>query len=176
MRAYKFLNGGRSPFTGWAWPLPQGGRAGSWIEAQGSPELCVNGIHACTPAQTPLWLADELWAIELEGEIVETEVALVASRARLVEPVAAWDEASRVAFCGDCAARAQRQPIDPRSQPLVDRVVAWAPGGWAASVAYWAAVLAGETAGGRRDGPEYERAFAQERADQAGWLTTELAL
>ena len=146
------------------------------METEGPLELCGNGIHACTPAQTPFWLADELWAVELDGEILQTEVALIAARARLAETVMKWDETARVAFCSDCAARARRRTIEPRSQPLVDRVVAWAPGGWAASVAYWAAVLAGETRAGRRDGPDYERAFAVERAEQARWLTSELAL
>lgn len=176
MRAYKFLTNGRSPFTGRPWSPPRGGQLGPWMETKGPLELCVNGIHACTPDQTPLWLADELWAVELDGEILETEVAVVASRARLAETVTKWDEAARVAFCSDCAARARRRTIEPGSQPLVDRVVAWAPGGWAASVAYWAAVLAGETCAGRRDGPDYERAFAEERAEQAGWLTSELSL
>jgi hypothetical protein len=146
------------------------------MEAEGPLELCVNGIHACTAAQTPFWLADELWAVELDGEILETEVALIASRARLAEPIRAWDEAARVAFCTDCAERAERRTIQPASRPLVDRVVAWAPGGWAASVGYWAAVLAGETAAGRRHGADYERAFAAERDEQAAWMTSELAL
>jgi hypothetical protein len=176
MRAYKFLTGGRSPFTGRPWSLPRAAQPAAWMQAEGPLELCVNGIHACTAAQTPFWLANELWAVELDGEVLETKVALVASRARLAEPIKAWDEVARAAFCGDCATRAQRRPIQAASRPLVDRVVAWAPGGWAASVGYWAAVLAGETAAGRRDGPDYEAAFAEERADQARWLTRELEL
>lgn len=176
MRAYKFLTDGRSPFTGRAWPRPDTTGGGAWMEADGQLGLCVNGIHACTASQAPFWLTDELWAVELDGEIVETDVAVLASRARLAEPVAAWNMETRVAFCTDCAMRAQQRTIRPESQPLVDRIVAWAPGGWAASVGYWAAVLAGETAAGRRDGPDYEQAFAAERAEQAAWLTSALEL
>jgi hypothetical protein len=146
------------------------------MEADGPIALCGNGVHACTAAQTPLWLADELWAVELDGEVLETEFALVASRARLAERIAAWDEGARVGFTNDCATRARSRTIHPDSRPLVDRVLAWAPGGWAASVGYWSAVLAGETAAGRRNGPDYERAFAQERAEQGRWLTREIAL
>jgi hypothetical protein len=176
MRAYKFLTDGRSPFTGRPWPLPRATGAGDWIETEGQLQMCVNGIHACTALQAPYWLTDELWAVELDGEILEADVAVVASRGRLTEAIAGWNMDARVAFCTSCAERAQHLAIRPDSQPLVDRVVAWAPGGWAASVGYWAGVLAGETAAGRRTGPEYERAFAAERAEQARWLTSALEL
>jgi hypothetical protein len=43
--AYKFLRAdGTSPFTRFAWPLPDGA-PGAWVEARVEP--CRSGIHAC---------------------------------------------------------------------------------------------------------------------------------
>jgi hypothetical protein len=80
VRAYKVLIDGRSGFTGWRWPLPDGDGPGEWVLASGTPELCVSGIHACTVDQLPQWLGEELWTIELAGEIVHSDAALVASK------------------------------------------------------------------------------------------------
>jgi hypothetical protein len=178
MLAYKFLDTGRSPFTGWRWATPAGGQPGSWLEVSGKLELCVNGLHACTVAQLAPWITTELWVVELAGEIVARELALVASRARLVEPVLAWDEAARVRFAEDCAARAGLLDTDRETAaPLAQAIVAMAGGGGrAAAAAYWSAVLAGESAAGQRSGPGYERAFAAERATQSEWLAAELQL
>ena len=175
MLAYKFLDAGRSPFTGWWWEPPAGGQPGPWLEVSGRLELCVNGLHACTVAQLAPWMTTELWVVELAGEIVERELALVASRARLVEPVLAWDEAARVRFAGHCAARARQFGTDRESAAvLVEAIAAMAAGGRAAAAGYWSAVLAGEAAAGQRSGPGYDGAFAVERAVQAAWLAVEL--
>jgi hypothetical protein len=66
--------------------------------------------------------------------------------------------------------------VRPEGLPLVDRVVSWAEGGWGIQVGYWSAVLVGEMVSGRRDGEEYDRAFAAERSVQAAWLAAELEL
>ena len=107
MRAYKVLTDGRSRFTGWRWPLPSGDEPGEWVSATGPLELSVNGVHACTVEQLAQWIGKELWTIELEGEIVEAEAALVAARGRLLERVPAWDEAARKKFGHACAQRAR---------------------------------------------------------------------
>ena len=95
VRAYKVLIDGRSGFTGWRWPLPTGDEPGEWVSATGPLELCVNGVHACTVEQLAQWIGEELWTIELGGEILEAEAALVAARGRLLGRVAAWDQAAR---------------------------------------------------------------------------------
>jgi hypothetical protein len=171
-RAYKVLGDGRSRFTGWEWPLPQGDAPGAWVHASPGPvALCANGIHACTVEQLPQWLGDELWIIELDGELLRTEAALVASRGRLVAPVGEWDAGRRRAFAQDCAQRA-RQGGD--GGPVLAVIERMAAAGAAAPAGYWAAVLAGERVAARRDGPDYDAAFAGERARQAEWLAAEL--
>jgi hypothetical protein len=90
MRAYKFLAAGRrAPFSGFAWPK------GEWVGAD-ALEPCRSGIHACRPEHLAYWVMDELWAIELDGDLVESELKVVARRGRLVERISAWnDEAKR---------------------------------------------------------------------------------
>src|SRR5579859_316080 len=68
VRAYKVLSGGRSMFTGSAWPLPDGDAPGQWVQADGPVGLCTNGIHASSVDQLPQWLGDELWEVQLDGE------------------------------------------------------------------------------------------------------------
>ena len=75
----------------------------TWVSVSGQLGLCVNGIHASTVEQLPQWLGDEIWEAELGGEVLKTEPALVAARARLVRHVNEWDEAARMAFCQACA-------------------------------------------------------------------------
>src|SRR2546430_4581918 len=103
MLAYKFTRPGAvSPFSCFSWPMPAGGQPGEWVEASESLP-CRAGIHACRPAQLPYWLAAELWAIELEGEVVETADKVVARRGRLVEAVGAWTGGGAAAFAAACA-------------------------------------------------------------------------
>jgi hypothetical protein len=178
VRAYKTLSDGRSAFTGWQWPLPVGDRPGEWVCAPGSLELCRNGIHASSIDQLPQWLGNEIWEAELEGEVLRTEPALVAARARLLRRVSDWDELARLAFCHDCAQRAQKLADRyPGGGVILERtVLPLSARGQAAAVGYWTALLSGESATGRRKGPEYDAAVARERAVQARWLRRELAL
>lgn len=182
--AYKFLAGDRSPFSGWRWDLPTSGRPGEWVEVSGPLELCVNGVHACTRGQLPLWLGQDLWQVELDGEIVATEQVLVASRVRLTAPVTAWDADCQARFGEYCVQRARELAaayppggaLAGTVSALTEEVAAHAVTLWVTEAGYWAAVLAGQLATGRRDGPEYDRAFAAERAVQARWLAAELRL
>jgi hypothetical protein len=176
--AYKVLRGGRSGFTGWHWPLPDGDRPGDWVCATGPLALCRNGIHASTVDRLPQWLDEDLWRIELDGEVLATDPALLAARARLVGKVDEWDEGARLAFCCDCAQRghelAARYPA--ASEVVTVKIEPFSELGMAGPVAYWTALLAGQSASDRRDGPEYDVAFARERAFQARWLRRELGL
>lgn len=175
MRAYKVLGDGRSRFTGWPWPLPDGDQPGEWVAADGPPALCRSGVHACTVDQLPQWLGDELWVIELGGEILRTESALVAGRGRLLGPVVAWDEGARRAFAAACARRARDLSTAAPSPPVLPKAIErFASLGLAAPAGYWTAVLAGERIAGRRAGDEYDAAFAQERSRQARWLQSAL--
>lgn len=171
------LRGGRSGFTGWRWPLPLGGRPGEWVLVSGPLGLCTNGIHASTIDQLPQWLGDELWEVELDGEVLRTEPALVAERGWLLRLLDEWDEQARLAFCRDCARRAQDVAARYAGAELYAGTIEPCTGrGMAAAVGYWAALLTGESATGRRSGPDYDAAFASERRMQANWLRRELSL
>ncbi|MGZ4173972.1 MAG: hypothetical protein ACXVQR_05790 [Solirubrobacteraceae bacterium] len=171
MRAYKVLAEGRSGFTGRRWPLPAGRRPGEWVRATGRLEPYLNGVHACRVAQLPQWLGDEVWIIELGGEVLHAEAALVAERGRLLGPVAGWDRPARIEFARACAGRARGAAGSVEAgEQILECIDTFAADGRAGPAGYWTAVLAGESAAGRRAGPDYDRAFAAERAAQAAWL------
>jgi hypothetical protein len=177
MHAYKVLHDGRSEFTGWRWPLPDAHQPGAWVHATGPIGLCANGIHASTTEQLPHWLGSELWEIELGGEILEDEAALVASQGRLLRRVRAWDEPMRARFAEVCLQRARELAEGyPAGAGLVTKVqhtLSWAG---AAPAGYFTALLAGERESGVRAGPDYDTAFLRERARQAQWLRHQLKL
>lgn len=177
MRAYKVLSDGKSEFTQLHWPLPAGATPGQWVQASGPIGLCVNGIHACTAQQLPQWLGLDLWMIELDGEVLTTEPAIIASRGRLLGKVERWDEAVRTRFALMCLDRARRIAGDCASGPAlvakVEHTVSW---GGAAPAGYFTAMLAGEAATGARGGEAYDAAVKREREAQAGWLQAELRL
>ena len=87
--------GATSPFSGERWPGPAGGAPGAWF---GRP-------HACRAEHLPIWVADELWRIELDGHVEEVETRIFADRGRLLERVTAWDEDAARAFAVECCAR-----------------------------------------------------------------------
>lgn len=175
--AYKVLRDGRSDFTGWPWPLPTSEQPGQWVCVSGPIALCVNGVHASNSAQLPQWLGMEIWEIELGGDVLHEEPALVASRARLLRKLDAWDELMRTRFAQACLARAREiTDVYPAGAQLVAKVEHTLSWGGAAPAGYFTAMLAGQSATGRHSGPEYDTAFVHERARQARWLRHELGL
>lgn len=92
--AYKFLNSaGCSLLTGQHWPLPEGTEPGSWIDA-GAVRPCHQGVHACRPEDLPYWIDIDLWRIELEGQVTESDHKIVARRGRIVSRVETWSSVS----------------------------------------------------------------------------------
>jgi hypothetical protein len=160
--AYKFLRGGRGVFTKFAWPP-----VGEWVEATVVP--CRSGIHACRLGDLPLWLGHELYAVELGGEIVEEQTKVVASRARLVRRIDAWDEPLRAAYTRDCADRAHAlaRAADPPLREWDAVVEPSVPEG-PALLGFVAARIAEA-----RDGVA---AYHAERARQTAWLAERLGL
>ena len=79
MIAYKFLRSGRvGPFSAFPWPEP-----GVWVHAHAGSDRVQRGIHACRPSDLPWWLADELWEIELDGQVQADEHKIIAPAGRL---------------------------------------------------------------------------------------------
>ena len=163
MIAYKFLRpDGTGVFTRFAWPLPTGG-PGGWVEAP--VVTCHSGVHACRAGDLPLWLARELFEIELAGEIVEERTKVVATRGRLVRRIDAWDAVARAAYVRDCAERAHGYAA---GMPDWDMAVEPAAANGPASIGFIGARIAEE-----RDGLA---AYHAERTRQVAWLADRLGL
>lgn len=181
MIAYKFLRpGGIGTFSGYAWPLPAGAAPGPWVEAGEGAIGCVAGVHACTSEDLPIWIAEELWVAELDGEIQRMRTKVVATRGRLVARVRGWDAAAAEEFGRACARRAAAcaeglraagSPPDAvrRADDYAADAAAEAGAGRAATAAYIAAHAGAHAAGGTAGA-------GAERAWQAAWLAHRLTL
>lgn len=184
MRAYKFLSAGAvGLYSGFRWPT------GEWVEATGPLRECGNGIHACRFLDLPYWIDDELWELELDGELLVEPRGLIARRGRLLRRLERWNLATAEEFARDCAARAHELAVgvDARGADDGDGFVAraekyahdvavysadaGADAAWAACTAYAEAYLAGFVASlGAADGTEHQAAFESTRRRQAEWL------
>jgi len=101
MLAWKFLApGGVAPFTAVRWPAA----GGAWVEARSERA----GVHACEIADLPYWIDQELWIVELEGDVRRAGRQLVASRGRLVAQVPGWP-AAQDAFTAACIERTRER-------------------------------------------------------------------
>lgn len=159
MIAFKFLRaGGIGPFTGFHWTR------GTWVDAPAKGGEGT-GVHACHIAHLPFWVDDELWTIELAGDVLERKKQVEGRRGRLLERVTAWDPR---AFAGACADRAREYAARAPSAEL-NEYAAYAARGMAGNSGFMAAVAAVAAAGD-------ESAFAAERAWQARWLAETLRL
>jgi hypothetical protein len=165
MNAYKFLRTGSvAPFSGFRW------EPGRWVEAA-EVVPCEQGVHACRVDDLPFWTNDELWEIELDGDVVAVGRKLVAPRGRLGRRVEAWNATASREF-GDTAAARARALAEERPDDAVARAYAEdaerRAGQGRAYVATYIAAVAAEHAGGAagRDA---------ERAAQADWFRALLA-
>jgi hypothetical protein len=148
--AYTFTRrGARCPFTDRIWP-----RDGGWLA----------DARATSAEHLPVWIATELWRVELAGRISTPAAQTLGERGRLLGRVEAWDEAAAGDFVADCRratlTHAARRPGDLRLTPLAadaQRCTAAA-----ANLAGW---LAAQATG-----------RAAERARQVGWLRERLGV
>jgi hypothetical protein len=98
--AWKFLKAGAvGPFTGFRWT------PGAWVEAIDSREGL--GVHACRVSDLAFWIGDELWRVELQGQVRERATQIEATRGRLLDRVAGWDAESRAEFGVHCVFQAR---------------------------------------------------------------------
>lgn len=124
--AFKFLSdGGHGIFSDFRWPLPWNGTPGSWVAAGLPLEPCVNGIHVCSEADLPYWIDDELWVIELRGEVAAHDRMLVAEEGRLVRKIDGWNRETATSFAEACALRARDAAVETlRSSGKTDEAAA----------------------------------------------------
>ena len=107
MIAYKFLRAERTgPFSGFGWPGP-----GVWVYASRDLAACQRGIHACRTRDLPWWLGEELWQIELVGEVKIGQHKLVAPAGRLVGRIDGWTTPCAYEFAEACARRARDRAV-----------------------------------------------------------------
>ena len=165
MIAYKFLRpDGTGVFTGFSWPLPNHG-PGPWVEADVEP--CRSGIHACRPEHLPLWAGPILYEMELDGEILEERMKVVASRARLTRRIEEWDQPMRERYtrmCGDRAHELASGASLAQWEAVIEPSIPEGP----ALLGFVAARIAEEASG-----PE---AYHAERTRQTEWLVEHLGL
>jgi hypothetical protein len=113
-RAYKFLRPGAvAPFSGFAWPAPEDGAPGAWVDASTGNGPCRDGIHACERDQLPFWIWEELWEVDLEGEIERVGRKVRAPRGRLTRRIDTWTQATARSFAAACARRAALHAAEP---------------------------------------------------------------
>ena len=114
-------------------------------------------------------MGEELWEIELDGEVIDLERKLVAARGRLLRRVPEWNADLLEEFGRFCSRRTRERvgflPILSGFVADVDRFVAQRR----FPIAAFAAARAAEL----RDGPA---AYERERQLQAGWLAERLGL
>jgi hypothetical protein len=165
--AYKWLRpDGTSVFTGFRWPLPDGG-PGTWVDSERTVP-CASGIHACRASDLPYWVGRALYEIELADPVIEEPMKVIAPRGRLLRRIDAWDDALRDAYTRMCADRghelARGAGLDPGWDAAIEPSVREGP----ALLGFMAARLAEEISGGE--------AYYAERARQTAWLVDRLAL
>jgi hypothetical protein len=170
--AYKFLLAERSgPFSGATWP-----EKGEIEASPGKLEPCRNGVHACRVDDLPYWLDDELWEVELLGEVKKERLKLVARRGRLVRRIESWDGEMRRTFAEWCLRRvAAHAAAEARVAGLVAQAGALetARSPEAVAVAAAEAVSAARSAGAaKRAGAANAERLASYAADAVEWTTT----
>jgi len=161
MVGYKFLaEGATGVLSGFSWPI------GRWVTVDGELVPTRRGVHACRARDLSHWIDEELWAVELDGELLEHDRLVVARSGRLVERIETWTPA----LAGEYA----RAAVERRSDipGLLEDVELW---DWdPPSAAYMAAHAHALRAQER--GETYDAAFDAERAWQSEWLARRLGL
>jgi hypothetical protein len=181
--AYKFLaTGAIAPVSRVRWPTPVGGSPGAWLEAAAPVEMCRSGMHVCGPDQLSHWLHEELWQVELGGELTAGVDCVIAPRARLLQKVTAWSDeggAQRfaVAVRDHAAELVATRPQEERTRLLeyvgdstwhVEKALLESP----ALAALCAAVAVAKIAAPE----EQEAAYRRERAWQSAWIVGAMGL
>jgi len=104
VRLYVFLRAGRrASLSDFRWPAPEDGEPGGWVEVGGDAPQDL--IRVSTVDELLWWLDDELWEVELEGDLRSEGHAFVAKRGRLLSRVEAWTPDVAAELAEACAFR-----------------------------------------------------------------------
>ena len=107
MTWFKFLaDGATGPFSGYRWPPPRGSRdPGAWAASTQPLDPCRSGLHVCREVDLPFWLHEELYLVDVDGQVLEYDSFVLVPRARLLRRVEAWGPGSAYRFSCECAWR-----------------------------------------------------------------------
>jgi hypothetical protein len=106
VNAFKFLTAGAVGLhSGFRWPAPGNGEPGEWVAIEGSLLVGSRGVHACRAEALVEWLDEELWEVELGGELTEAAGVVVGSRGRLLRRLPEWDGATAQDLAEACVWR-----------------------------------------------------------------------
>jgi hypothetical protein len=184
MMAYKFLRSGAIGLvSGFKWPEPRGETPGEWVGSVAPLRACASGVHVCRGRDLPYWMHEELWAIEVDGDMLEGAEMLIAPRGRLVARVAGWSPDGRTAFVEACRDRAtlhiDRTPLARRAHAdaFMGHMDNYLRLQWTQLGALCAALaIASTTEGGNDDMAGAKALYRSEREWQARWLVAHLEL
>ncbi len=176
MIAWKFLRKGAiSPITRFAWPrspLP-----GPFVDAHAPIAACRAGFHACRPRDLAYWVCDELWEIELEGDIVDVADGIVGQRARLLRCLDEWSTEGGTRFIEHCIGRAREElaraapNVAARMEPYVSETERFGEQGNKALCSFTSASVVGLLAEGV---DAQAQRYREERTAQSAWIAAEL--
>ena len=84
MVVFKALKDGVSPIQRYPWPLPTDGQPGAWVDTVGKPALCANGVHGYLDRKKAESAGNQVFEMEIEGDIVKDHEKAAGQRGRLI--------------------------------------------------------------------------------------------
>lgn len=104
MSLYLFLRPDRrASLSETQWPAPHEGAPGAWLET--GSDAPPDSIRAYPPEELLSCLDDELWEVELEGDLRREGHAVLATRGRLLSRIETWTPQVAAQLVETCAFR-----------------------------------------------------------------------
>lgn len=106
MKFYKFLTSeNRGTFSRFDYSeyLPVASKPGKWLPKIYKLEFCKSSYHAFRARDILDWCDEQLYEVELRGEIVEYANTVIAQQMRFIRKINSWNEKTAKLFACDCA-------------------------------------------------------------------------